>query len=68
MGIGTDGAASAGTLDMFAGIRRAALLHKGITRDPRTVGAERAVRMATAGGAAVLGLGDRIGSLTVGPT
>jgi 5-methylthioadenosine/S-adenosylhomocysteine deaminase len=66
VGIGTDGAASAGALDMFTGIRLAALLHKGVTRDPRTVGAERAVRMATAGGAAVLGLADRIGSLTVG--
>lgn len=66
VGIGTDGAASAGALDMFAGIRLAALLHKGVRRDPRTVGAERAVRMATAGGAAVLGLGDTIGSLTVG--
>ncbi|MQA17836.1 MAG: amidohydrolase family protein, partial [Pseudonocardiaceae bacterium] len=66
VGIGTDGAASAGALDMFEGIRLAALLHKGVTRDPRTVGAERAVRMATAGGAAVLGLEDRIGSLTVG--
>jgi 5-methylthioadenosine/S-adenosylhomocysteine deaminase len=66
VGIGTDGAVSAGALDMFAGIRMVALLHKGVTRDPRTVGAERAVRMATAGGAAVVGLGDRIGSLTVG--
>ena len=66
VGIGTDGAASAGALDMFAGIRLAALLHKGVTRDPRTVGAERAVRMATAGGADALGSGDRIGSLTVG--
>jgi 5-methylthioadenosine/S-adenosylhomocysteine deaminase len=66
VGLGTDGAVSAGALDMFAGIRLAALLHKGVTRDPRTVGAERAVRLATAGGAAVLGLGDAIGSLTVG--
>jgi 5-methylthioadenosine/S-adenosylhomocysteine deaminase len=66
VGIGTDGAASAGALDMFAGLRFAALLHKGVTRDPRTVGAEQAVRMATAGGAAALGLADRIGSLTVG--
>jgi 5-methylthioadenosine/S-adenosylhomocysteine deaminase len=66
VGIGTDGAVSAGALDMFAGIRMAALLHKGVTRDPRSVGAERAVRMATAGGAAVVGLGDRIGSLTAG--
>jgi 5-methylthioadenosine/S-adenosylhomocysteine deaminase len=66
VGIGTDGAASAGPLDMFAGIRLSALLHKGVTRDPRTVGAARAVRMATAGGAAALGMADRIGSLTVG--
>jgi 5-methylthioadenosine/S-adenosylhomocysteine deaminase len=66
VGIGTDGAASAGALDMFAGIRLAALLHKGVTRDPRTVGAERAVRLATAGGAAVLGLGELVGALTVG--
>jgi 5-methylthioadenosine/S-adenosylhomocysteine deaminase len=64
--IGTDGAASAGALDVFAGLRLAALLHKGVTRDPRTVGAERAVRMATADGAAVLGLGHLIGSLTPG--
>jgi 5-methylthioadenosine/S-adenosylhomocysteine deaminase len=66
VGIGTDGAASSGALDMFTGIRLAALLHKGITQDPRTVGAERAVRLATAGGAAALGLGDAVGSLTVG--
>ena len=66
VGIGTDGAASSGALDMFAGIRLAAMLHKGVTQDPRTVGAERAVRLATAGGAAALGLGDVVGSLTVG--
>ena len=66
VGIGTDGAASSGALDMFAGIRLAAMLHKGVTQDPRTVGAERAVRLATSGGAAALGLGDVVGSLTAG--
>jgi 5-methylthioadenosine/S-adenosylhomocysteine deaminase len=66
VGLGTDGAASAGALDLFTGMRLAALLHKGVTLDPRTVGAERAVRLATAGGASVLGQGDRIGSLTAG--
>ena len=66
VGIGTDGAASSGALDMFTGIRLAALLHKGVAQDPRTVGAERAVRLATAGGAATLGLGSAVGSLTVG--
>lgn len=66
VGLGTDGAASAGALDLFAGMRLAASLHKGVSRDPRTVGAERAVRLATAGGARILGLGDRIGSLVPG--
>ncbi|TFV79184.1 amidohydrolase [Blastococcus sp. CT_GayMR19] len=66
VGIGTDGAASCGALDIFAGIRLAAMLHKGVTQDPRTVGAERAVRLATTGGAAALGLGDRVGALTAG--
>lgn len=66
VGIGTDGAASSGALDMFAGLRLAALLHKGVRRDPRTVGAEVAVRLATAGGAAALGLGEVVGSLTAG--
>ena len=66
VGLGTDGAASAGALDLFAGIRLAALLHKGVSRDPRTVGAERAVRLATAGAAETIGLGERIGALTPG--
>jgi 5-methylthioadenosine/S-adenosylhomocysteine deaminase len=66
VGLGTDGAASAGALDLFAGIRLAALLHKGVTRDPRTVGAERAVRLATSGGAEALGMGERIGALVPG--
>jgi 5-methylthioadenosine/S-adenosylhomocysteine deaminase len=65
-GLGTDGAASSGALDMFTAIRLAALLHKGVAQDPRTVGAERAVRLATAGGAATLGLGDAVGRLAVG--
>jgi 5-methylthioadenosine/S-adenosylhomocysteine deaminase len=66
VGIGTDGAASTGALDMFTGIRLAALLHKGVAQDPRLVGAESAVRLATAGGAAALGLGDAVGALTAG--
>ena len=65
-GLGTDGAASSGALDMFTGIRLAALLHKGVAQDPRLVGAESAVRLATAGGAVALGLDDAVGSLTVG--
>jgi 5-methylthioadenosine/S-adenosylhomocysteine deaminase len=65
VGLGTDGAASGGALDMFAAARMAALLHKGTTRDPTTVSAERAVRLGTVEGARGLGL-DRVGSLEPG--
>jgi 5-methylthioadenosine/S-adenosylhomocysteine deaminase len=66
VGIGTDGAASNSNLDMFAEMRLAALVSKGITGDPLAVPAEAALRMATQGGAEALGLGDLVGSLVVG--
>lgn len=62
---GTDGAASAGALDMLQSVRLAALLAKGATLDPTAVPAYAAVRMATAGAAAALGLGD-VGQVRVG--
>jgi 5-methylthioadenosine/S-adenosylhomocysteine deaminase len=65
LGLGTDGAASGGALDMFAAARMAALLHKGTTRDPTTLSAEQAVRLGTVEGARGLGL-DRVGSLELG--
>jgi len=65
-GLGTDGAASSNDLDMFEAMRLAALLHKVETRDPRVVSASQVVEMATRGGAAALGLADRIGSLEPG--
>jgi 5-methylthioadenosine/S-adenosylhomocysteine deaminase len=66
VGLGTDGAASNNDLDMFEAMRFAALLHKLIDNDPRAVGAEVALEMATIGGAKVLGLEDQVGSLEVG--
>ncbi len=54
--LGTDGAASAGTLDMFLAVRMAALLHKGVSEDPTLISAERAVRLGTVDGARGLGL------------
>lgn len=66
LGLGTDGAASNNDLDMFEAMRQAAFLHKLVTRDPRAVSAHTALEMATIGGAGVLGLADRIGSLDVG--
>lgn len=66
VGLGTDGAASNNDLDMFEAMRQAAFLHKLVTRDPTAISAGTALEMATMGGARVLGLQDRIGSLEPG--
>lgn len=65
VGLGTDGAASTGPLDLVATARMAALLHKGTTRDPTTVSAECAVRLGTVEGARGLGLSD-VGTVEIG--
>lgn len=59
MGLGTDGPASVGALDILAESRTAALLN------PRQSAAQ-ALHLATLGGAAALGLAGRIGSLEPG--
>ncbi|QOC21130.1 TRZ/ATZ family hydrolase [Wenzhouxiangella sp. AB-CW3] len=64
--IGTDGAASNNTLDMFAEMRLAALLAKGASGDPEAIPAARAVSMATLNGARALGLETQVGSIEVG--
>ncbi|WP_246281380.1 amidohydrolase [Saccharibacillus qingshengii] len=66
IGLGTDGAGSAATLDMFQEIRAAAWMHKSAAGDPAAFGAYDALHMATAGSAELLGLGAEIGMLTVG--
>jgi 5-methylthioadenosine/S-adenosylhomocysteine deaminase len=66
VGLGTDGAASNNDLDMFEAMRQTAFLHKLETGDPRAVPAPVVLEMATLGGAHVLGLADRIGSLEPG--
>jgi len=63
VGLGTDGAASNNDLDMFEAMRVAALLHKLEAKDPAVLSARTALEMATIGGARVLGLDRRIGSL-----
>ncbi len=63
--LGADGAPCNNNLDGFLELRLAALLHKHRS-GPRTLPAPEVVRMATLGGAAALGLADRIGSLELG--
>lgn len=64
--LGTDGAASNNTLDLFAELRLAALLEKGRTGDASALPAWQALQLATINGARALGLEDRIGSLEPG--
>ncbi len=65
-GLGTDGAASNNDLDMFEAMRQAAFLHKLANMDPRAMPASQALDLATRGGADVLGMSQKIGSLEVG--
>lgn len=66
IGLGTDSAASNNRLDIFAEIRLAALLAKGVSGCANAVDAHRALHMATLGGATALGLDTTIGSIRVG--
>jgi len=66
IGIGTDGAASNNRLDMFAEMRFAALLAKGVSGNAAILPAAKVLEAATLGGARALGLDERIGSLTPG--
>ncbi|MBI5331240.1 MAG: TRZ/ATZ family hydrolase [Betaproteobacteria bacterium] len=65
-GLGTDGAASNNRLDLMGEMRLAALLAKGVSGNAAALPAHQALAMATLAGARALGMGDEIGSLTVG--
>jgi 5-methylthioadenosine/S-adenosylhomocysteine deaminase len=66
VGLGTDGCASNNDLDLFSEMDFAAKVHKVFRNDPLACPAEQALRMATIGGASVLGLEDEIGSIERG--
>ena len=66
VGLGTDGAASNNDLDMFREMDTAAKIHKVTTLNPTVMSAQTVLKMATAGGAGVLGLENKIGSIEVG--
>jgi 5-methylthioadenosine/S-adenosylhomocysteine deaminase len=66
VGLGTDGAASNNRLDMFEEMRLAALLAKTNSGRADALPAHQVLKMATLNGANALGLGKRIGSLSIG--
>jgi 5-methylthioadenosine/S-adenosylhomocysteine deaminase len=66
IGIGTDGASSNNTQNLFESLKSASLLQKVSLLDARALTAEDVLEMATLGGARALGLSDQIGSLEPG--
>lgn len=63
--LGTDGAGSATTLDLFEEIKSAAWLQKNRLFDPTAITSYEVLKMATIEGAKALGLANEIGSLEV---
>ncbi|MGO5021849.1 amidohydrolase family protein [Lawsonibacter sp. LCP25S3_G6] len=53
--LGTDGVSSNNSADLFEEIKLAAMLHKGVSRDPMAVTARQALEMATVNAARALG-------------
>jgi 5-methylthioadenosine/S-adenosylhomocysteine deaminase len=66
VGLGTDGAASNNNLDLFGEMSLTARLHKVWQGDPTVLPAPEVLALATREGAKVLGLGDRVGTLSPG--
>jgi len=66
VGLGTDGAASNNALDIFREMDASAKIHKVTELDPTVLPAREVVRMATIGGARLLGMERLIGSIEVG--
>lgn len=64
--IGTDGAASNNSLNLFHEMSLLALIHKGVARTPQCISAAQTLRIATINGAKALGLEKEIGSLEAG--
>ncbi|MEM3550776.1 MAG: amidohydrolase [Candidatus Bathyarchaeia archaeon] len=64
--LGTDSPCSNNSADMFEVMKFAALLHKGVNRDPTSMSAEKILEMATLDGAKALSWDSEIGSITVG--
>jgi 5-methylthioadenosine/S-adenosylhomocysteine deaminase len=67
VGVGTDGSSSADNQNMFEATRLAAFVSRVFDRPPEDwIGAIEALRLATEGSAAVLGMADMIGKIAPG--
>ena len=66
VGLGTDGAASNNSLDMFDTMKVCALLHKAHRWDPTVLDAQKTLDLATIEGARALGIQDEVGTIEVG--
>jgi 5-methylthioadenosine/S-adenosylhomocysteine deaminase len=66
VGLGSDGAASNNTVDVWHELDTAAKLHKVIAKDPKVLNAHEALTLATIGGARAIHLEREIGSLEPG--
>ncbi|MGE8047112.1 amidohydrolase family protein [Pseudomonas monteilii] len=65
-GLGIDGNALAGSADMFASMRLAALTWSGGSRDEKAPDPRSLLRLATLGGAEALGRADEVGTISKG--
>ena len=65
VGLGTDSPCSNNSADMFEVMKTAALLHKGVNRDPTLLPAEQVLRMGTIEGAKALLWDRQIGSIEI---
>lgn len=66
IGLGTDGAASNNTLDIWESLRLMALLQKHTAQNPEVMPIDEALAIAFLGSARAVGLADRIGRLAPG--
>lgn len=64
--LGTDGAASNNTLNLFREMTIEGLIHKGRLEDPESVSAREILDMVTVNGAAAIGRSEDLGEIAVG--
>lgn len=64
--LGTDGQGSCGNMDMFRTMGYAALLQKGLNKDPKSIDSYEVLELATVNGAKMLQLENKIGMIKEG--